>query len=453
MGVVLAGCAPKEYAAYNPKQSNWLRADAEAANLATVVHNPDIQPRTHFAAGQLFEQQGELRKAIIQYRKAIAAEHDYVPAYSRLGVLLGRLGRHSEAEQALTKAVELRPDWAFLRNNLGFEYMLQKRWLDAEAELRNAIRLQADFRRAHNNLAMVLFKTGRFEESLGEFRQAVPEPDAYYNLGLMFRGEHRYRDAANAFERVLSLASRFEAAKIQLAQIAPRLELETPLEPLADMGAWEIVAQAPNAPLAAEPEALTANPQALTGEVNAVRQDEALVATSTASQTYATAAVTEETSLAFVDDLSHNDILDEQPTEEQMASEPAVDQPESRSPDEQKLADATIVAFANVDPVIPPDATLMTPTDPAPVTPVPVEVSPQAADLPTERTPEILLADGGPDPWLNQEGFLFPDHPLGLAPTVAKEIERRKSVADTPVWEFLQLFDENNPGPMPPFDD
>ena len=242
--LVLAGCVPREVASFSPTRSDWLQADTGAADAADEVINPDILPRTHFAAGQLFEQQGEIRRAIIQYRKAIFEASDYVPAYNRLGVLLGRLGRHPEAEQALKKAVEIRPDWAFLRNNLAFEYMLQERWNDAEAELRNALQLKPDFVRAHNNLAMVLFKMGCFEESLVEFLQAVPEVDAYYNIGLMFRGARRYRDAASAFEHALSLSPQFEAAKIQLARIAPHLEQETVLEPTTDWEQWETSAPA-----------------------------------------------------------------------------------------------------------------------------------------------------------------------------------------------------------------
>jgi Flp pilus assembly protein TadD len=226
--LLLAGCAPKEYTAYSPDRANWLKADENAANSAGEVKDPSVLPRTHFAAGQLFEQQGELRRAIVQYQKAIAAGPDHVGAYNRLGVLFGRMGRHADAEQALRKAVELRPDWAFLRNNLAFEYMLQERWADAEAELRNAVRLQPQFARAHNNLAVTLFKQERFEEALQEFRQAVPEPDAYYNLGLMFRADGRLRDAADAFEQVISLAPQFTAAQTQLAQLAPHVQSKAP---------------------------------------------------------------------------------------------------------------------------------------------------------------------------------------------------------------------------------
>ncbi|MFH1574571.1 MAG: tetratricopeptide repeat protein, partial [Acidobacteriota bacterium] len=264
--VLVAGCASREVASISHRQAGWLEADSAAAEMASDVRTPDIRPRTYFAAGQLFEQQGDIRKAIIQYRKCIAAAPQYVAAYNRVGVLLGRLGQHPAAEQALRRAIELRPEWAFLHNNLGFEYVLQARWSDAEAEFRHAIQLQPEFARAHNNLAMVLFKTGRADESLNEFRRAVPEADAYYNLGLMLQGQHRYREAADAFEHLLTLAPRFEAAQVQLARIAPHLTPQEVLEPAPELSAWDTLAKAapsqapPPSPAAPEKEA-PAEPQ------------------------------------------------------------------------------------------------------------------------------------------------------------------------------------------------
>ncbi|MCH7814790.1 MAG: tetratricopeptide repeat protein [Planctomycetes bacterium] len=220
---------------------NWLDADPTAISTDQMMDEPKILPQTHFAAARLLEKQGQFEKAVIQYRRAIAVQHEYVAAYNALGVLLGRLGRHADAENALRRAVEIRPDAAQLRNNLGYEYVLQARWADAEAELSNAIRLKPDFARAWINLGLALSKQQRFEEALDAFRTVLPETDAFYNLGLMFRGQHRYRDAADAFEHVVALNPRFSAAKQQLEQLEPRLAMSTPLEPVAKLNEWPAV--------------------------------------------------------------------------------------------------------------------------------------------------------------------------------------------------------------------
>jgi tetratricopeptide (TPR) repeat protein len=217
MGV--AGCARSDFPNMGPSrpgQRNDLRNVEDEAP-------PKILPETHFAAGTLFERQGQLDRAVEQYRKAAVLNHNYVAAYHRLGIVLSATGQHEDALKALRRAAQLRPENAPIRNNLGFEYLLNEQMDAAERELRRAVELQPTFARAHINLGLVLAKSGRFDESLASFRQALPESDAYYNLGLMFRGQQRYTEAVGAFERTLSLDPAFSAAKAQLDELMPRL--------------------------------------------------------------------------------------------------------------------------------------------------------------------------------------------------------------------------------------
>ncbi len=190
---------------------------------AEEMETPAILPRTHFAAGRLFEQQGLASKAIEQYRKAIAVGHDYVPAYHRLALLLSKTQRHKEAVQVLTRATLVKPGNAILRNNLGFEYAFLQDWAKAEREVRRAIKLKPDFARAHVNLGMILSRVGLFDYALVSFQKVLPESDAHYNLGLMFRSQQRYQDAAWAFNQAIEHDPQFTAAQIQLDQLMPKL--------------------------------------------------------------------------------------------------------------------------------------------------------------------------------------------------------------------------------------
>ena len=224
--VLAAGCARSDYRV--SRLDGAMRpsvADAAILN-APEAKAPKILPETHYAAARLFESQGLIGRAITQYRKAVAVNHSFMKAYHRLGLLLSRIGEHEEALEAFGRAVELGPDDAIQRNNFGFELLLARRWADAERELCRAIELMPAFARARVNLGVVQSKLGRFDEALASFQTVVPEADAYYNLGLMYRGQRMYEEAADAFQHVLSIRPDFSAAQTQLEQIASHLEPE-----------------------------------------------------------------------------------------------------------------------------------------------------------------------------------------------------------------------------------
>ncbi len=126
-GLFVAGCAQSDYVTSRDGRARWQRVEEKAIANAREAVPPKILPETYFAAAQLFEAQGPLGKAIVQYRKAVLVNRNYADAYHNLGILLGKVGRHDEAMAALQRATELRPDDAILANNVGFEFMLQER--------------------------------------------------------------------------------------------------------------------------------------------------------------------------------------------------------------------------------------------------------------------------------------------------------------------------------------
>lgn len=216
-----AGCAKKPDFETSRKRLIEDQRLERSATSYTDAKMPAILPRTFYAAGRMFETQGNLSEAIEQYRKAIAAGHGHVLSYHRLGLVYSRAGRHDESIEMFRKAVELDPDNPVLHNNLGFELMFKKDWDGAVAQFDTAIEEQPRFARAHINLGMALSKLGRFDEALDHFRQVLPEPDAQYNLGLMYRAAQKYAEAAATFKCILESDPNFEAAKTQLADIAP----------------------------------------------------------------------------------------------------------------------------------------------------------------------------------------------------------------------------------------
>ncbi len=221
--LIVGGCQKADSKAARMQYPGLGQLSKARSSPMPETEAPKILPKTHFAAGLLFEEQGNVGKAITQYRKAVALNHSYVAAYHRLGRMYSLAGKHDLAIQAVARATEIKPDNAILHNDLSFEYMFAGRWDDAERSLRRAIELRPTMARAHINLALVLSKQGRFDDALATFRLVLPEADAYYNLGLLYRGNRQYAKAVDAFRRVLDISGDFSVAQTQLDEVTANL--------------------------------------------------------------------------------------------------------------------------------------------------------------------------------------------------------------------------------------
>lgn len=244
--VSVIGCRSPLTQVMQPQRINAQPILDERYVNAPDERMPKILPETHYAAARLLEEQGQISKAIIQYRKTIAVNHRYVAAYHRLGMLLSKGGRHEEAVEMLEKSVKLKPNEAVLRNNLGFELMFLEQWAQAKEHFNKAIELNPKLVRAQVNLGLVHSKLGEFDEALVCFKAVLPEADAWYNLGLMYRGQKRYEDAIKSFEQVLKCNPQFPAAKMQLAELIGYIQ--SPEEKIASRDLKVEIEPAPELP-------------------------------------------------------------------------------------------------------------------------------------------------------------------------------------------------------------
>jgi len=216
--LLIAGCAHSTESGWFGKP-RWKNGAGNQPTKKYKPYEPQILPETHLAAGKLLEQQGRPGEAIVQYRKAIAVNHEYVDAYHHLGVLLSRVGQRKQGVEMLREAVARKPKDALIQNNFGYLLMLERQWVEAEHAFQKAVKLRPQFARAHINLGMTQGRLGKFDQALANFKAVLPEEDAYYNLGLIHRGQQNYPQARQAFRTVLDINPNFTAAHEQLARI------------------------------------------------------------------------------------------------------------------------------------------------------------------------------------------------------------------------------------------
>jgi len=82
--------------------------------------------RIHYSlGGNLFYKKGLYREAIVEYRKAVALEPNFAPAYNRLGMSYAILNDYEQAEKCFQKVIKLSPQIDQGHLNLGLLYELK----------------------------------------------------------------------------------------------------------------------------------------------------------------------------------------------------------------------------------------------------------------------------------------------------------------------------------------
>ena len=186
---------------------------------------------------------GETGAAIDHFRKALAAQPDYLDAHFNLGNALLATGRHDAAADHYRQALRIRQNHVLARNNLALCFVETGRLDDAISELETSLRIDPELAETHANLAVLLQMAGRIDDALAEYDEALrraPDdaeirnnhgaalalagrpadaereylaalelepglPDAHLNIGELRRDERKFDQAETAYRRAIAL--------------------------------------------------------------------------------------------------------------------------------------------------------------------------------------------------------------------------------------------------------
>jgi Tfp pilus assembly protein PilF len=126
--------------------------------------------------GAMYEHQKDYDAAEKAFRTVLKSDPDNAGALNYLGYMLAdRDVRLEEAQQLISKAVDLDPDNGAYLDSLGWVHYRQNRLDQAADELRQALdRIKKD-PTVHDHLAEVYFKQGKFKEAAQEWELSVSE--------------------------------------------------------------------------------------------------------------------------------------------------------------------------------------------------------------------------------------------------------------------------------------
>ncbi|MCG3178734.1 MAG: Photosystem I assembly protein Ycf3 [Phycisphaerae bacterium] len=198
----------------------------------------------------IYNQRGELVKAIDLYRSALAVHRGgSAVLLANFGVALARQGRMVDAVTQYRRAIEMNPSDPAIRINLGDALMTLGKTDEALDAYRQAVRVappQAP--RPPLVLGMALARLGRNDEALVELRRslAIQEtPGTRNNIGMLLTQLGRPDEAIAEYRKALALEPAFVAAWNNLG-----LTLSRKKEYAQAIAAWrDGLAKAPDDPM------------------------------------------------------------------------------------------------------------------------------------------------------------------------------------------------------------
>ena len=155
--------------------------------------------------------------------------------YDNWARAISSLGRHQDAIEAYSKALEIRPNHYPSRAGLGAALVESRRYSEAIGQLSEAARLAPRSHTVRGNLAVALAAMGRTDEAISELRTAVElKPsfaDGHFNLARLLAGQGQGNEAVAHFQ--IAAALRPTDTEIQRALAAARENLRNSNQPPA----------------------------------------------------------------------------------------------------------------------------------------------------------------------------------------------------------------------------
>ena len=160
------------------KQLTWWRN-----NKSLFVHALETtrdNSIAHLWVGMAYQDEGDLSRALAEYRESARLDPNYLFTHFTLGGLLDKLGRPEEALAEYRQALQINPREPAVHDRLGATLVELGHYDEAGSEFREAARLDPSSPWPHFYLAKALAMQGRDGPAAAEFHEALRiDPDNF----------------------------------------------------------------------------------------------------------------------------------------------------------------------------------------------------------------------------------------------------------------------------------
>lgn len=199
-----------------------------ALGIANPADDRDA-PFHRFNLAVLFDQEGNVDRAIEEYRAALDTGVRDPRVHLNLGNALARTGRIDEARSQYQEVLRIAPDYeATVRTNLGVIAAQQESWTEAIRQFKEALSLDPAQPNALVGMGPACLAAGRIDEAIVAFRRALsfgagPEPALRRSLAMAYLEAGLTEDARREAQAALRLAPADVANVLAAAHVAAAL--------------------------------------------------------------------------------------------------------------------------------------------------------------------------------------------------------------------------------------
>jgi serine/threonine-protein kinase len=188
------------------KDKNLIAKSRQACSKAIDLGNAEAAG--HVCLGVIESGTGKYEDAVKQFQSAVELEPSNEDAYMGLAGAYDRLGKIQDAENGYKKIVALRPNYWRGYNLLGAFYLRQAQYDDASKMFHKVVELTPQSFRGYANLGATLLYEAKYADAIKPLEQSLairPEANVYSNLGTAYYYQHRFHEAAQAYEKAVQL--------------------------------------------------------------------------------------------------------------------------------------------------------------------------------------------------------------------------------------------------------
>jgi len=190
---------------YISNKYNELEIEAEKL----IQRYPNVAPLLNIS-GFALHKLGNLKKAVINYERALSVDPKFVFAHNNLGNVLKDLGKFDEALSKYQHSIKLDANYVQAYYNQGLVYKKIHKYSESIRSFQSALKIKSDYIDAYFDLGQVFVAVGKFEEAIKNFEKVIKlKPDfsvAYNNI--FFTLQYMQK---NNHEFFLSLAKKYRS--------------------------------------------------------------------------------------------------------------------------------------------------------------------------------------------------------------------------------------------------